>query len=210
MNRLWALAAVVGLTSVAIATILWVGVQAIFTDTDSVASNTFATANCFPSSDTGFLDPSSEAADTGGDADGFEQNATNAFADGGGSASNIDGAGDNHRFYDYGIALDASCVIAGIEVQLDSYLDDVAGVSSLDVELSWDGGTSWTAAKNDATESTTEHTTVLGGSADTWGHAWTPTELGDSTFRVRVTAVSDTSTRDFFLDWVAVKAYYGP
>lgn len=210
MNRLWALAAVLGLTSIAMAAILWVGVLAVFTDADGVGSNTFATADCFPNSDTGFLDPSSEAADAGGNADGFELNPTNAFADGGGFASNIDGAGDNHRFYDYGIALDASCAIAGIEVQVDWYLDDVAGVSSLDVELSWDGGTSWTAAKSDATETTTEHTTVLGGAADTWGHAWTATELGDATFRVRVTAVSDTGTRDFFLDWVAVKAYYGP
>ena len=88
MRKLWALAGAAGLTSIAIAATVWIGVLAIFTDADGVASNTFATANCFPNADTGFLDATSEAADTGGDADGFELNATNAFADGGGLASN--------------------------------------------------------------------------------------------------------------------------
>lgn len=202
--------AAVALASISAAAILWGGALALFTESDAVGSNTFATADCFPSSNTGFLDATSEAADTGGDADGFELNPANAFSDGGGFASNVDGAGDNHRFYDYGVSLHSSCAVAGIEVQIDWFLDDVAGVSSIDVELSWDGGTSWTAAKTDVVESTTERTGLLGGAADTWGRAWTALELGDANFRVRVTAVSDTGTRDFFLDWVAVKVYYGP
>ncbi len=95
-------------------------------------------------------------------------------------------------------------------MRLDWWLDDILDTNSMDVELSWDGGTSWTAPHTDTVESTTEHTTVLGGASDTWGHAWTPAELSNTNFRVRLTSNSSGSTRDFFLDWVPVKVYYGP
>ncbi|MBA2297963.1 MAG: hypothetical protein H0W14_07990 [Actinobacteria bacterium] len=88
---------------------------------------------------------------------------------------------------------------------MDWWLDSVFGTSSLDVELSADGLT-WTSSKADARETDREHSTMLGGSADTWGRAWTPTEI--SNLRARVTARSDRSVRDFFLDWIPVKVYY--
>ena len=70
-------------------------------------------------SDTGYLSPTTQAADTGGDGDGFESDPTNAFADDASSATNVGGDGDRHRFYDYGISLKSSCGISGIEVRLD-------------------------------------------------------------------------------------------
>ena len=163
--------------------------------------------------DTGFLDPSAEAADTGGDGNGFESNPTGAFADTGGIASNINGTGDNHRYYNYGVSIPAGCSIAGIEVRLDWWLDNLGQTNSMDVELSWDGGTTWTAAKTDTVETTTEHTTILGGSADTWGRGWTAAELSDANFRARITSNCSgggCNNRDFFLDWVPVKVYYAP
>jgi hypothetical protein len=169
-----------------------------------------ATAACVAGS-TGYLNPSANAADTGGDGNGFELNPTNAYADGGGYASNINGAGDRHRFYNYGISVPGGCTtISGIEVRLDWWLDRTSGTSSMSVELSWDGGTSWTAAKTDSTETTSEHTAILGGSTDTWGRSWTAAELSDANFRVRVTMNSTSGSRDFYLDWVPVRVYYGP
>ena len=187
------------------------GGLAVFTDQATVPDNNFTTAASFgcTAGNTGFLNPTAEAADTGGDGDGFELNPTNAFADGGGNASNINGNGDRHRYYSYGISVGTS-TICGIEVRLDWWLDSTANTSSMDVELSWDGGTSWTAAKTDTVETTTEHTTVLGGSVDTWGHAWTVAELSDANFRARLTSNSGSNNRDFFLDWVPVTVYYGP
>jgi hypothetical protein len=179
---------------------------ATFTDQASVTDNTFTTLTCF-TGDTGFTDPTAGATDSGGDGDGFELNSINAFADGGGYASNIDGAGDRHRFYDYGFSISSDCAIQGIEVRLDWWLDDTFGTNSMSVELSWDGGASWTSAKTDSTETTTEHTATLGGSADTWGRSWTPSELSDANFRVRLTCNSTISARDFYLDWVPVKVY---
>ena len=91
-------------------------------------------------SDTGYLSPTAQAADTGGDGDGFESDPTNAFADDASSATNVGGDGDRHRFYDYGISLKSSCDISGIEVRLDWWLSALGGGNSIDVELSWDGG----------------------------------------------------------------------
>jgi hypothetical protein len=48
----------------------------------------------------------------------------------------------------------------------------------------------------------------LGGAADTWGRTWTVSELGNTTFRVRVIDVAASTARDFSLDWVAVQITY--
>ncbi len=185
------------------------GGLAVFTGQASVAANTFSTVACFPG-DTGLLDPAADAADTGGDGDGFESSPTNAFADAGGNATNTDGAADRHRFYNYGISIGASCSITGIEVRLDWWLDSTAGISSMSVELSWDGGTTWTSAKTDTVESTTELTAILGGSSDTWGRTWAVSEFSDANFRARLISNSDDALRDFSLDWVPVTVHYGP
>lgn len=175
-------------------------------------------ARCSPGN-TGRLGPTAEAADTGGDGDGFEVKPTYAFTDGEGFARNIDGAGDRHRYYNYGFLIGSTCSINGIQVHLDWGLDGTAGRNSMSVELSWDGGASWTAAKTDTTETASAgaeggfHTATLGSASDTWGHAWTVSELSDANFRVRVTAdcsKGKCKDRDYFLDWVAVKVNYGP
>ena len=76
------------------------------------------------------------------------------------------------------------------------------------VELSWDGGTTWTTPKSTATLSTSELTYILGGTADKWGRMWSIGELSDANFRVRITDVASNTTRDFSLDWVAVRVSY--
>ncbi|HET7678218.1 MAG TPA: multicopper oxidase family protein [Candidatus Limnocylindrales bacterium] len=161
-----------------------------------------------PASSTGARSPSAEAAAAGGDGNGFETNPTAAFADGADFASNTNGAGDRHLFSGYGLALPAGATIDGIGVRLDWWLDSIQGRNWMDVELSWDGGTTWTGARRDAAETTTEHSGSLGGSADTWGRTWTPAELSDATFRVRLTSGSNSAARDFYLDWVPVTIWY--
>jgi hypothetical protein len=163
--------------------------------------------------DTGWLNATAEAAATGGDGNGFETDPTGAFADGGAFATNADGPGDRHLYHDYALDVSSQCAIAGIEVRLDWWLPLTLDTNSMSVELSWDGGTTWTSAQTDTVESTSEHTVVLGGPTDTWGHAWTPAELLDSAFRVRVTSNCTGLTcaiQDFFLDWVPVKVYVEP
>ena len=207
------------------------GSTAIFTHQAQNADNTFTTAASFATAtptptatstptatptpscsagDTGLLNPSAQAADTGGNGDGFEADPTYAFADDSSYALNANGPGDRHRYYDYSISIPSGCSIKGIEARLDWWLQSTTGTNSMSVELSWDGGNSWTAAKTDSTETTTEHTVVLGGSTDTWGRTWTSGELSNASFRARVTSISDQTWIDFYLDWAPVVAYYGP
>jgi hypothetical protein len=168
---------------------------------------------------TGFLNPAANAAQTGGDGNGYEVSAGNAYANdslfavdnnsGTGTSSSCTAAGkDKHRFYNYSITIPGGAAVKGIEVRLDAKVDSTAGSPKICVQLSWDGGTTWTTAKSTTTLTTAEATYVLGSAANTWGHAWTASELGNTTFRVRVIDVATSTARDFSLDWVAVQVTY--
>ncbi len=174
---------------------------------------------------TGLLSPSANAAQTSsaGDNNGFEVNPANAQADGGGVAQDVNSGSntnssctnngkDKHRYYNYNISLPGGVTVKGIEVRLDAFVDAVgSNAPRMCVQLSWDGGTTWTTAKQTPTLSTTETTYILGGAADTWGRAWTATNLSNTNFRVRVSDVatgSGANARDFSLDWVAVRVTY--
>ncbi len=159
---------------------------------------------------TGFLSPAAQAADTGGDGNGFEGTPTNAFADGSGVATNNNGAGDRHRYSGYNLTIPTSCNVKGIEVRLDWRLDSTYGTNSLSAQLSWDGGATWTTLKTDTRETTAEHSGVLGSATDTWGRSWTVTQLNNTNFRLRLISNSTSSSRDFFLDWAAVRVTFGP
>jgi hypothetical protein len=76
------------------------------------------------------------------------------------------------------------------------------------VQLSWDGGNTWTSSEQTSNLGTSQATYLLGGNGDTWGRTWTLSELSDANFRVRVTDVANNTSRDFSLDWAAVKVYY--
>jgi hypothetical protein len=174
-----------------------------------VCQNGTCVSSCIAST-TGFLNPTAQEADTGGDGNGFEVSPTNAFADEGGTANNINGTGDRHRYFNYNVTIPAGCTVRGIEVRLDWRLDSTFGTNSMSVELSGDGGATFTAGQVDTQETTSLHTVVLGSPSDTWGRSWTAAELGNVGFRVRVTSTSSSSFRDFFLDWVPVRVSYGP
>ena len=170
---------------------------------------------------TDWFSPTANAAVTSGagDNNGYEVNAANAGADdnlfavdnnsGSNNTNSCTDAGkDRHRFFNYGISIPAGSTIWGIEVRLQAKVDSTAGSPHICVELSWDGGTTWTTTKSTATLSNTELTYILGGVADTWGRTWTIGELSDGNFRVRITDVASNAKRDFSLDWVAVRVSY--
>ncbi len=114
---------------------------------------------------TGWLSPTANAADVG-DGNGFELSAANAHVDSSGFASNMNGAGDRHRYYNYGVSIPAGCAIKGIEVRLEWWMNSIAWTNSLAAELSWNSGTNWTAQKPDTQETITEHNKALGGATD--------------------------------------------
>lgn len=171
-----------------------------------------------PSGNTGWLSPSANGALSGGDGNGYQTSPTNAYADDGAFAvdtnsgtnrnSGCTNSGkDKHQYYNYNVAVPGS-TIDGIEVRLDAKVESTSSAPKLCVQLSWNGGSSWTTAKSTATLSKSETTYILGGNADSWGHAWTTAELSNANFRVRVIDVATNTSRDFSLDWLAVRVTY--
>jgi hypothetical protein len=85
--------------------------------------------------------------------------------------------------------------------------DNAAGSPRMCVQLSWNGGASWTSAKATATLGASTTTFTLGGASDTWGRTWSAAEMADASFRLRVINVSSSTSRDFFLDWIGVRVH---
>lgn len=48
------------------------------------------------------------------------------------------------------------------------------------------------------------------GAADTWGRTWASGDFSNANFRVRITDVASSTSRDFSLDWVGVQVSYTP
>lgn len=179
-------------------------------------TNMFNTAG---SHDTGFQNPSSNADDNGGDNDGFQSNANRGYTDNGsfatdsnsgnGTGTNCTGSDkDKHRYYNYNLAIPSGASIDGVEVRLDSRVDSASNSPKMCVQLSWDGGNTWTTEKSTSTLSTSESSYTLGGASDNWGHSWSESDLSNSNFRLRVINVASSTSRDFYLDWAAVKVHY--
>ncbi len=172
---------------------------------------------------TGFLPPSSNAAQTSnaGDGNGYQSNPANSYANdssvatdtNSGTNSNTsctNNGKDKHHFYNYNFNIPATAVIQGIQVRLDARADATSGSPKICVQLSWDGGTTWTTARSTTTLSTTETTYTLGSSSDNWGRTWTLANLNNANLRIRVINVASSTSRDFFLDYVAVNVTYQP
>ncbi len=177
-------------------------------------NGSYADPSSVTSGNTGSVSPTAQAAASGGDGNGYEITPAEAFGDGGDYARNMNGAGDKHIFSGYPLTIPPGATIVGIQTRLDWWLESTSGTNSMGVELSWNGGTSWTSAKTESTESLSQVTRTLGSSSDTWGHAWSASDLSPANFKVRVTsncsgnANPSCSNRDFYLDWIPVTVYY--
>jgi subtilisin family serine protease len=174
-----------------------------------------------PPQNTGFRNCTLTAAvrSSSGDNNGYETSPGEACTDGGSFASdNNSGTSSNsgcthtgkdrHVFYGYPAAVPSGATVRGIEVRLDAWVDTASGTRSLCVELSWDGGVTWTAARRTPNLGRTEATYLGGSATDTWGRAWTSSEANN--LRVRVTSAASSTLRDFRLDYVGVRVTYTP
>ena len=85
--------------------------------------------------------------------------------------------------------------------------DSTSGAPRMCVQLSGDGGATWTTAKVTGTLATALTTITLGGAADTWGRTWNAANFTDGNFRLRLIDVASSTSRDFFLDAEEAKAY---
>jgi putative pyrroloquinoline-quinone-binding quinoprotein len=172
---------------------------------------------------TGFLSSSANAAQTSGagDNNGYETSPANAYANDSSvttdtdsgtnkSTSCTDNGKDKHQYYNYNFNIPGTALIQGIQVRLDARADAPGGSPKICVQLSWDGGITWTTAKSTTTLSTTEAAYSLGSSSDPWGRTWSSGDFSNANFRLRVIDVASNPSRDFFLDHIAVNLTYGP
>lgn len=174
---------------------------------------------------TGQLFCTAEAAVTSsaGDNNGYQTNASGLCADGGAAGQDpssgnntntscTDTGKDKHQFSNFGLAAaipsSPTPTIDGIEVRLDSWATSGASTRRVCVQLSWNGGSSWTSAQSVNLSGTTEATKILGGPTSNWGRTWTTSNLSDANFRVRVIDVASNTSTTFNLDAVAVNVYY--
>ena len=189
----------------------------------SVNSNQTSATISFGPPTTGFKGCGSGIADTGGDGDGYETTVANACVDdsvvatdagtgtGGRSTACANAANDRHRFGDFSLGLPGTVTaVLGIELRADVGLNNNGGTSNLCAELSWDGGTSWTAPKVASLTSSAQTTYLLGGPADPWGHVWTAAELTNANLIVRLTDATGQPNKDYRLDYLAVQVTYTP
>ena len=194
--------------------------RAFYQSWESVNSNEVSALVGTPAS-TGFRDCAANAAVTtgSGDNNGFQTNPANACANDAAFAEDVNSGNtnsttcsdvgkDRHLYYTYGFTIPAGSAINGIEVRLDAWADSTSSNPFMCVDLSWDGGATWTAAKTTTTLGTAEATFTLGTTTDTWGRTWASTDFADANFRVRITDVAGNNQRDFRLDWAAVQVSY--
>ena len=181
------------------------------------------TAQYCTATSTGFRSATSQAAVTSGSGDnnGFQTSAGNMLVDDGlFSVDTNSGTGtstsctstskDRHVLSNFGFSVPGGSTIQGIEVKLNSKVDSTTGSPRFCVQLSWDGGTTWTTAITSGTLSTAETMYTLGGVTNTWGRTWTNTDFDNANFRVRLVMVASSTSRDFSLDWVGVQVRYTP
>jgi hypothetical protein len=190
----------------------------------SVDGNQASAIVTLPSIATGYkgCTAASNAADTGGDGNGYELLPGNAcgddlvFATDANSGTNTtisctDAGKDRHRFWDFGLGVPASVfTVNGIQVRTDVGMTTNGGTNQVCIQLSWNAGSTWTTAKSVALAGTAIATYGFGTVSDNWGHTWLGSELSNANFRVRVIDVSSQATKTFQLEYLAVQVTYTP
>ena len=198
--------------------------RSVFQSWTSVNGNQAAATITLVSTTTGFktCTTTSNAADTGGDGDGYESLPTNACLTDGSIATDAssgtntslvctDAGKDRHHFWDFGLGVPATVsAVGGIQVRADVGLNNNSGTSQICAQLSWNGGTTWTAPKSIAVTNVGVTTYNLGATNDIWGRTWLGSELSNANFRVRLIDASDRTSKDFRLDGLAVQVTYTP
>lgn len=109
-----------------------------------------------------------------------------------------------HSYTNHGFSVPSGNAILGIEVKLEVSGSTAAG--TIDVQLSWDGGTSWTSVKTTPTLTTSDVVATLGSPSNTWGRTWSSTDFSNANFAVRLTGAPSSNTLK--VDAIQVRVYH--
>ncbi len=128
--------------------------------------------------------------ETGGYADGSgyaEANAQNKILD----------------YYDYDFSIPVGSIINSVMLRADHYAAD--GNDYITVQVSWDGGSSW-STETSLTASSTERTDWTNVTDET---AWTVDKLNNTNFRVRIKTYNSGKPGSYWrVDWAPVEVIY--
>jgi len=150
--------------------------------------------------DTGFKSPTSEGDDY---IDWVEP--TSAYSSDNYLAYSVS-EGDLHDYYDFTFGVPEGATIDGIEVSIEGSGGGMGFPADIEVELSWDGGSSYTSENKQNTFPglPDESTEIYGNSSDTWGRTWSDSEFSNANFRARVENIAANPC----IDHLQVKVYY--
>jgi len=113
--------------------------------------------------------------------------------------------------FSFNVPADATS-IDGIRIEIETREGHSGCDGYLNTYLSWDGGSTYTAAKRspDSGELSTPTFTLYteGGVADTWGRTWLVSEFGDANFEVKIEGTNARSGKNVEIDYVWVTVYY--
>ena len=104
----------------------------------------------------------------------------------------------------FGISLPGSNEVTGVLVKLEAASDAATG--TIDVALSWDGGTTFTAPQSTTVLGGGDDVFELGGQGDMWGHSWTVNHFENENFKLRLIANPNGST--IRVDAIQVRPYH--
>jgi hypothetical protein len=110
----------------------------------------------------------------------------------------------NHQYANHSFAVPGSNTIQGIIIRLE--LSGTTGAGTVDVQLSWDGGTTWTSPKSTPTLGTGDVVYTLGSPSDLWGRSWSVGEFSNANFAVRV--IGNPSSNTVRLDAIQARVYH--
>jgi hypothetical protein len=198
--------------------------RATFHNWSSARSNEASVVIAAPTVTTAYQDCANTAAVTAnaGDNNGYESNPGRACALDGSVAADVStgtdttdsctsNAKDKHDFWGYALGLPASVTsIDGIAIRPTAGMNNNGGTTRLCVQLSWNGGASWTSPQSADLTATALTRYAIGGAGDRWGRSWTPAELAGGTFRLRVIDTSTQPNKTVNLDAIQVSVTYTP
>lgn len=152
---------------------------------------------------------SSAGFSTFGSNTGSYTNPTNATSDNASYATTVNTQTTTHQFYNFGFSVPSTGTITDVIVLANLRVDSTASRVRYGMELSRDGGSTWSTQKFTNQIGTTDEDVYWGGSPDDWTILPTPSQANDSSnFRIRIQNDFASASADAFLDYIAVKVCY--
>ncbi|HXZ24722.1 MAG TPA: IPT/TIG domain-containing protein, partial [Nitrospiria bacterium] len=131
----------------------------------------------------------------------------NAFTSDDVYATTVNSINAHEDYGSFNIANLSNTIIDGILIQAEAHVSSSTTRAQYTIQLSWDGGTSWTTAKPAFQQDTTDRIESYGG-ADGWNHVFVPSELTNANFMVRIQNSFASGTNDAFVDHVTAQVFY--